>query len=162
MVGIDDRGDDVAAERRTDLVQQVLVLPARLGVPVVADLELRAVGREAAVQRRRNARREVAAHGCRAEQRDLGLFLLDQPAHHGRVGQRAEGIENLVVGHPHRVGAVAGQLLFDTVERLAQRHGFGLHTERGGQLAAFGQQFETHVGDPAALHLDIYEYVVHL
>jgi len=29
-------------------------------------------------------------------------------------------------------------------------------------FAAFGQQFETHVGDLAALHLDIYEYIVHL
>ena len=45
---------------------------------------------------------------------------------------------------------------------MTQYDGFELHAERRGQFAAFGQQFETHVGDLAALHLDIYEYIVHL
>ena len=114
MVRIDDRGDDVAAEGGTDLIQEVLVLPTRLGILVVADFELRTVGRQTAVQRRRYARCEVAAHGRSAEERDLGLLLLDQPAHHGRMGQRAEWIEDPVIGHPHRIGTVFCQFLLDT------------------------------------------------
>ena len=90
MVGVDDRGDDVAAERRADLIEEVLILRTRLGVLVVADFELRAVGRKTAVQGRRYAGCEVAAHGRGAEQRDLGLLLPDQTAQDRRVGQRAE------------------------------------------------------------------------
>ena len=162
MVRIDNRGDDIAAEGRADLIQEVRVLLARLGVLVVPDFELRTVGRQTAVQRRRDTRCEVPAHGRSAEQRDLGLLLFDQAAHHGRVGQRAERLEELVIGHPHRVSAVLGQFLFQTGEVVSQRHGFDFHAERRGQFAALGQQFETHVGDLAALHLDIYKYVVHL
>ena len=90
VVGVDDRGDDVSAERRADLIEEVLILRTRLGVLVVADFELRAVGRKTAVQGRRYAGCEVAAHGRGAEQRDLGLLLPDQTAQDRRVGQRAE------------------------------------------------------------------------
>ena len=161
VVGIDDRGDDVAAESGTDLVKQVLILLAGLGVLVVADHQLRAVGRKTAVEGRRYARGEVAAVAGRAEQRDLGVLLFDQAAHDGRMGQRAERCEDLVVGDPDGVGAVFGQFGLDTCKMLAQHYGFELHTQRRGQFAAFGQQFETHVGDLAALVLDIYEYIVH-
>ena len=78
------------------------------------------------------------------------------------MGQRAEGLEDLVVGHPHRIGSIFGQLLLQTGHVVTQHDGFELHAQRRGQFAALGQQFETHVGDLAALHLDIYEYVVHL
>ena len=111
VVGVDDRGDDVAAEGGADLVEQVFVLPAALGVFVVADHQLRTVGRKAAVKRRRHARREIAAVARRAEQHDLGFLLLDQAAHDGRMGQRAERCEHLVVGDPYGIGAVFGQLL---------------------------------------------------
>ena len=161
MVGIDDRGDDVAAEGRTDLIEQILVLGLGLGIGVVADDELRAVGRQTAVQRRRHARREVAAHGRGTEERDLRLLLPDQPAHHGRMRQRAERREDRVVGHPHGVGAVLRQLLFDAGDIVPQQHGFEFDTQFIGQLAAFGQQFQAHVGDRAVLELDIDEYIVH-
>ena len=78
------------------------------------------------------------------------------------MGQRAERCEDLVVGDPHRVGAVFGEFGLDAGEVLAQHHGFEFHTQRIGQFAAFGQQFEAHLGNLAALVLDIYEYVVHL
>ena len=162
VVGVDDRGDDVAAEGGTDLIKKVLVLLARLGVLVVADLQLRAVGRQAAVQRRRYAGCEVAAHGRSAEECDLGFLLFDQPAQHGRMGQRAERGEEFVIGGPHRVGAVFGQLGGDTRQFVTQHDGFEFHPEAVGQLAALGQQFEAHIGDLAALHLDVYEYIVHL
>ena len=81
VVGIDDRGDNVAAEGRTNLVEQVLIICLGLGIGVVADHELRTVGRQTAVQRRRHARREITAHGRRTEQGDLRLL----PAGSGRT-----------------------------------------------------------------------------
>ena len=162
VVRVDDGGDDVAAEGGTNLVEQVLVLLAALGVAVVADDQLRTIGRQTAVQRRRHARGEVAADARGAEEHNLGFLLLNQAAHDGRVGQRAERGQLLVVGHPYGVGAIAGQLLLHAGKILADNDRLELHAERRGQLAAFGQQFEAHVGDDAALGLDIYEYVVHL
>ena len=161
MVGIDDRGDDVAAEGGTNLVEQVLIVGLGLGIGVVADHELRAVGRQTAVQRRRHARREITAHGRRTEQGDLRLLLPDQAAQHRRMGQRAERREDLVVGHPDRVGAVFGQLLLDAGDAVPQHYGFELDAQLVGQLPALGQQFQAHVGDRAVFELDIDKYVVH-
>ncbi len=109
----------------------------------------------------RHAGREVAADAGGAEKDDLGLLLLDEPAQNGRMGQRAERSESLVVGDPHGVGAVLGELLFDACELLAEHHGVEPDAQGRGQLAALGQQFETYVGDLALLDLDIDEYVVH-
>ena len=122
---------------------------------MVADHELRAVGCQTAVQRRRHARREITAHGRRTEQGDLRLLLPDQAAQHRRMGQRAERREDLVVGHPDRVGAVFGQLLLDAGDA------FELDAQLVGQLPALGQQFQAHVGDRAVFELDIDKYVVH-
>lgn len=54
VIGIDDRRDDVAAESGTDLIEQILVDLTRLILGMRADFEARAVGRQTAVQRRRN------------------------------------------------------------------------------------------------------------
>ena len=52
---------------------------AAFHVGVRADFEARAVGRQAAVQRRRYARAEVASDRRGAEQRDLRLLFLENP-----------------------------------------------------------------------------------
>ena len=49
VFGVDDGGHDVAAEGRTNLVQQVGVILIGLGVVVVADFECRAVGSKSAM-----------------------------------------------------------------------------------------------------------------
>ena len=139
MIGIDDRRDDVAAESGTDLIEQVLVDLARLILGMRADFEARAVGRQTAVQRRRNSRTEVAAHWRGSEQRDLGLFLLENAADDRSVRQRAVGRETLAVGYVHDIGAVLGQLLFDAGESLSERERLELAAQRIGQRAALGQ-----------------------
>ena len=77
------------------------------------------------------------------------------------MGQRAERREDLVVGHPDRVGAVAAQLLGDTLDLVAQQKAVQLLAQLVGQLPALGQQFQAHVGDRAVFELDIDKYVVH-
>ena len=89
MVGIDDGGDDVAAEGRTNLIEQVLVRPAALGIGMVAYDEARTVGREPAAQRGGDARSEVAPHRRRTEQGYLGFLLFEDTANHRRMGQGA-------------------------------------------------------------------------
>ena len=78
------------------------------------------------------------------------------------MGQRAERREEFVIGNPDRIGSVFGQLGSDVRKFVAQHDGLEFHPEAGGQFTTLGQQFEAHVGDLAALRLDIYEYVVHL
>ena len=51
-VGIDDGSDDVAAERRTNLIEQVGIFLACLGIFVIADFERCAVGGKTAVETR--------------------------------------------------------------------------------------------------------------
>ena len=117
---------------------------------------------QTAVQRRRYARSEVASHAGGAEKYDLRFFRFDQSAHDRRVGQRAERIENSIIGNPYRVGSVFRQLLAEALYMVADDHGFQFHMQRIGQFPTFGQQFEAHIGDLAAFELDIYKYVVHL
>ena len=162
MVGVHDRRNDVAAEGRANLVQQILILRTGLRVLMVADHQLRTVGRQTAEQRRRYARGEIAADGGRTEKGDLGLLLLDQTAHHSRMGQRAERSELLVVGRPHGIGAVFGQLLGDIAQIMTQYDGFELHAERRGQLTAFGQQLQTHVRRYSVFEFYIYKYIIHI
>lgn len=129
---------------------------------MVADHQLRTVGRQTTEQRRRYARSEIAADGSRTEKGDLGLLLLDQTAHHSRMGQRAERSELLVVGRPHGIGAVFGQLLSDVAQIMTQYDGFELHAERRGQLTAFGQQLQTHVRRYPVFEFYIYKYIIHI
>lgn len=139
MIRIDDRRDDVAAECRTDLVKQVFILFAAFHVGVRADFEARAVGRQAAVQRRRYARAEVASDRRGAEQRDLRLLFLENPADDRRMRQRAVRGEAFAVGNVYPVGAVFGQFFFNSGEVVSQRQRFEFAPERVGQHAAFGQ-----------------------
>ncbi len=78
------------------------------------------------------------------------------------MGQRAERREHLVVGDPHRIGSVLGQLLLDTRQTDAHSHRFELHAEAVGQFAALGKQFQTHVGNRAVFEFYIYKYIIHL
>ena len=86
-LGVDDGGDDVAAEGGTDLVQQVLVLLALGCVGVVTDLQRGAVGGQAAVQARGNAGTQVTADGGGAHEAHLRLNFLEQGGNHAAVGQ---------------------------------------------------------------------------
>ena len=97
VLGTDDGGDDVAAEGGTHLVQQVLVLRALHDV--VADEQVRAVGRQACAQGTRHTRRQVAAGGRRPVQHDLRLARADELADDAGVGQRE------VVGERRRAPA---------------------------------------------------------
>ena len=162
VVGVHDRRNDVAAEGRANLVQQILILRTGFRVLMVADHQLRTVGRQTTEQRRRYARSEIAADGSRTEKGDLGLLLLDQTAHHSRMGQRAERSELLAVGRPHGIGAVFGQLLSDVAQIMTQYDGFELHAERRGQLTAFGQQLQTHVRRYPVFEFYIYKYIIHI
>ena len=100
LVVVDDRGDDVAAEGRANLQQQVLVLHLGLGVGHVADVQIGAVGRQAGPQRRGDAGGQIAAHRRGADDDDLRPVLLDQRRQHPGVRQR------LIVGQPRMLGQV--------------------------------------------------------
>jgi len=66
-VRVDDGRDDVAAERRSNLVKQILVdLFLFLGL-VVTDLQIGAIGGQPAADRAGDARRQVAPDRRRAE-----------------------------------------------------------------------------------------------
>ena len=159
-VGIDDCGHDVAAESRTDLVEQVLVFLAGLGILVVADYKRCAVGRKARMEAGGYARTEVSADACGAHQADLRLDFAEEVDEHGCVGVGGVGIEALVGHFIHYVGTIGEKLVFHPVEIVAYYDGLEFHAELRCELAAFGEKFEAYVGHFAVLKLAIYNEVV--
>jgi len=153
VVGGDDGGDDVAAEGRADLVEEVLVLGLGDGVGVVADPEVRAVGGEAGAEACGDAGREVAAGGAGAEEHDLGRRALDHLADHAGIGQGAVDREGRVVGDVDDIGARGDELGWLPGEGVAADDGRHVLPQRVGQLAGLAQQLEAHVGDLAAVLL---------
>ena len=87
MVGADDGGHQVAAKRRTRLLQQPrLRIHRKYG----------AVGRKARLQTHGNARRQFAAKGGRTVQNGLGLALCHQIANQPGVDLRIVLTQTLV------------------------------------------------------------------
>ena len=72
----------------------------------VADLKLGAIGRQPSPDGARDARRQVAANGGRAQEKDVGLPLLHQFDGHPCLGQRAVGGQFRVLGQQYVVGAI--------------------------------------------------------
>ena len=162
VLGIDNRCNDVTTEGRTNLIEQVLVGLAQFLVLVRTDFQSRAVGSQTAVQGRRNARSEVAAHNIGTHQANLRLFLLKQVHQHCSMRLRGVGSKALSIENVQLIHAVGENLaLHLSRDTAAGSHGFQLHTQRVGQLAAFSEQFLAYFGNLSAFKLTIYKYVIH-
>ena len=110
-VVVDDRGDDVAAERGPDLQQQFLVhlLGPRFGD--VLDLQVGAVGRHAGPHAGGHARRQVAAQRRGAVEHDLRLVLSRSRGTRTRRTGRLVVLQPRVLHHVHVIDALGDQLL---------------------------------------------------
>ncbi len=96
-LGIDDSSHNVAAERRTDLEQKILVFLTVARVGMVADFERCAVRRQSAVKRRGDARSEISSYRSRSHERDARFLLLEEIDEQRCVRERGIGIEALVL-----------------------------------------------------------------
>ena len=76
VIGVDDRGDDVSTEGRTDLIEEIFVALLVLLVLIISDFQSGAIGSEAAGERRTDPRAEIAADRSGTHQTDLRLFAL--------------------------------------------------------------------------------------
>jgi hypothetical protein len=159
-VRVDDRGDQVAAEGRPDLEEQVLVGLVFLLDVVVADLEIRAVGRQAAAQGAGDARGEVAAVWRAADQEDLRLALLDLLDRDAGVGESPVQGQLFVVGEDDAVGAVGDDVLRQRVDVVAAQEADDFDAELVRQLAGLADQLEADFGDLAVGVLDEYPDVL--
>ena len=162
VVGIDNGGNDVSAEGRTDLVEQTFVVLTALAVVVVADFERCAVGGESAVQGRRNAGSEVAAYHCGAHEADLGLLLFEEVHQNRGVGLGCVGIESLIVEYVELVHAIGEDFFFHlSGDAVSCGDGFELHTQFIGQFAAFGEEFARNFLYGVFIYFAVYKNVVH-
>jgi len=108
-LGINDGGDDVSAEGRSNLQQKVLVCFLAFGVGIVADVQVGAVGGQSGLHFRSNTGRQISPQRRRSVQDDLRLVLADQFAHDAGVGQRAVVFQQWVVNVVDIVHAVCDQ-----------------------------------------------------
>ena len=136
VVGVHNRSHDVTTEGGTNLIEQVLIDFVILLVLIRANLQLRAVGGEAAGERGADARTQVAADDRSAHEADLRLLLLEEVYEDVRVGSAGVGEQFGGVEDEELVHAIRQDLVF----HLASHHGVQLHTQRIGELATLGQQ----------------------
>jgi hypothetical protein len=146
VLGAHDGGDDVAAERRADLKEEVGVGLA-LGREV-ADAQVGTVGGEAGAQGARYARRQVAAGGRGAVEDDLRLVRADEAGDEARVRQRQVVAEVVVVGEVHGVGAAGDEGGREGPDGLTRpcEHGADADAEPVGELAGTAEQLEADLG----------------
>ena len=163
MVGIDNGGNDVAAESWTNLIEQSLIVLAALLVVIVTNLKLSAVGSQSAGERRRHARTQVTTYDGGTHEAYLRFFLLEQVDQYVGVWCRGVGEESLAVEHEQFIHAVWQNLcLYLALDACAGNNGVELHAELVGELASLGEQLLRYFGHDRALYLAIYEYVVHI
>ena len=139
MIGADDGGHQVAAKRRTRLLQQPrLRIHRKYG----------AVGRKARLQAHGNARRQLAAKGGRTVQNGFGLTLGYQIADETRVDLRVVLTQALVTTDQNFVRAGADQTL-QVTERALGAHADQRHqtaTTSIGKLASLAHELVGHWG----------------
>ena len=77
------------------------------------------------------------------------------------MGQRRVGEQPRRVKHMQLVHTVGQHLLFYSFQSCSCCDGFQLATQLVGQFAAFGEQFQTDIGNCRTFYFEIYKYVVH-
>ena len=153
MLGADDGGDDVAAEGRTDLIEQVGV--GHAFDLVVADPQVGAVGGQAGAQGAGHARRQVAAGGGGAVEDDLRLEAAHRLGDHAAVGQGEVVVQALVVRDADHIGAVGEERACERPDPGAEDDRPRPHAEPVGQLAGATEQLEADLGRRAGAGLDV-------
>ena len=122
VAGVDDCRDDVAAERRTDLKEDVIESLLRLRVRILADLEIGAVGGEAAAQFGGHGRREVAPHVRRAKYHNLRRTFLDHGNERMAIRLTAENLESRIFDEVDLVGASFKKRLRERLDAIAHQN----------------------------------------
>ena len=157
VVGVDDRCDDVAAERRANLKKNVLddlraaILASALLVCVVADLKICAVSSKAAFQRGRDGRSEVAAHMGRTKDHYLRRTLLDQLHEGMAIGLASEHLERRILNEMHdiRTGLEELRGKFGANAFATDQNRSQANAEPLGEFATLAEQFARNVAQPA-------------
>ena len=137
----------------------------RLLVLVVADLQVGAVGRKPAPERRGDGRREVTPHVRRAEDHDLRIDLLYELDHRVAVGLVAVDLQRGIVDHMHDIRARLEERLRKRLYARAHQDRSDLDSELRREFARLAEKFERNVGELALLLLRKYPdfalYVFH-
>ena len=126
------------------------------------DLQPGAVGGQAGVHARGDARGHVAADRGRAVEDDGGLFRLDDLVHRLDVRLGHIGLKRGIVHDNHAVGAVARELFGKVGHLMAQQDRGHLVAEVGGELLALADQLIGNAGDLVVdlLREDKYAFII--
>ena len=152
--GVHDGGDDVAAERGTDLHEFILVvLPVDFVVEIV-DAEVGAVGGQAGELFRGHARGQFAALHGSAEHEDVRAVFADEVD--DDLGERQDGerLQARVFCEEDVVAAVLEERGAAVFHAVSEEERLDLDAEPVGEFTAFADEFQAHVGDLAAFLFD--------
>ena len=133
VIGVDDRGNDVSTEGRTDLIEEVFVTLLVLFVLIISDFQGGAIGGEPACERGTDTRTEITTDRRRTHQTDLRLFAFKQTNQNGRMRTRGIGRETGRVENMEYVNTVGEDLRFDlTFHTVSGHDGFQFHAQFRG------------------------------
>ena len=137
-----------------------MIFLAGLGVGVVSDFKGCAVGGETAVETRAYAGTEVAADASGAHQANLRFDFSEQVDKNRSVRVGCIGIQFFVGNLVNYIGTIGENLIFYTVELVADDNCFELDTKTVGEHSAFCKQLKADVCDFAFVKFAIYYEVV--
>ena len=133
VIGVDDRGNDVSSEGRTDLIEEIFVTLLVLLVLIISDFQGGAIGGEPAGERRTDPRTEVTTDRRRTHQTNLRLFAFKQTNQNGRMRARRVRRETGRVKDMKHVDTIGKNLRFDLTFHTMSRHdGFQFHAQFRG------------------------------
>ena len=118
------------------------------------------VGGKTAVEARAHAGTQVAADAGCTHEANLGLNLAEKVDEHGGMWIRGIGVEAFVFYLIYYICAVGENLLFDTVELVADYEGFKFDPEFVGKYTALGQELEAHIGYAAFIVFAVYYQII--
>ena len=175
----DDGGHQVTAEGRTGhlevpvklLAQLVLsdtlfvkcgVFPQEFDICPHIHVEMGAIGAQAGVQARGNARCQVAADVRRAEEHDFWLVFRHEVAHELRVRFGDIVHQKRMVADIDLISTVPAKLRHEVVHIGAQQHAAELGAQLVRQLASFADELEIRAHDLSLALLTVHPHAVEL
>jgi len=153
--GVNDCGHDIASESGPDLIEQIDVFLACLGVSIVAYFKGCAIRSQTAVESGGNSRTEVAAYRCGTHERNSGLNLLKEIDENRGMGEGSIGIKARILEFVDSIHSIRENLLFYILKIVASHYSLKFDAELVCKLASFSQELKAHIGHLAVFILAI-------
>ena len=107
-----------------------------------------------------NTGAKVASNASGAHKANLRLDFAEQVDEHGSVRVGCVGEQTGIFDLIYHVGTIGENLVFHSIEIVADNKRLEFHAETVGKHTAFGEEFEAHISNATFVELAIYYQIV--